>query len=315
MLRLIRYILEGNALEALGILLLVLLVRWVFSLLTESTSSHVPHATSDTLLGAHAPEAPTLAPPEVTEAPSSPVPMLLGLGLLLVVMVMGGILLISQSGSGSLHIVANTDNPERDINLRVDNEPVAPALHDGQHLVYPIPTGPHEIYLRVSSVGVSRNFRADIQRGDAFMLSVHPDLCAVQIDMSTLTYGRSPSSTPTRMDGIHVRTLPVVARFTDTASPLRIPTDAFLSFNALPEKLPLRGTASILTPLPCTQAQDDRSTWTAVRELHVGLNDAAQRVGYTEEDPTRGEVSAMNDAQLLQLHERQGAALARETPP
>ncbi|RKH74087.1 hypothetical protein D7X96_00560 [Corallococcus interemptor] len=315
MLKLIRYILEGNALEALGILLLVLLVRWVFSLLTESNSSHLPHATSDTLLGAHAPEAPTLAPPEVAEAPSSPVPMLLGLGLLLAVLVMGGILLIGQGGSGSLHIVTHTEDPDRDINLRVDNEPVAPVLHDGQHLVYPIPTGPHEIYLRVSSVGVSRNFRADIQRGDALMLSVHPDMCAVQIDMSTLTYGRPPSSSPTRMDGVHVRTLPVVTRFTNTASPLRIPADAFLSFNELPEQLPPQGTASILTPLPCAQAQDDRSTWTAVRELHVGLKDAAQRVGYTEEDPTRGEVSAMDDSHLLDLHQRQGAALARETPP
>ncbi|NOK18391.1 hypothetical protein [Corallococcus carmarthensis] len=314
MVRLIRFIIDGHALEALGILLAVLFVRWVISILSAPTTSHLPQATSDTLLGAHAPEAPALTP-EPTEAPSSPVSMTLALGLLAAVLVLGGILIINRDSGGRLHVVASGMHPDREIDLRVDDVPVEPVLRVGQHLAYPIPSGPHEVHLLDPGVGVSRDFRIDVQEGDALMLSVHPDLCAVQIDMSTLTYGRPTRSTPTLMGGVDVRTLPVVTRFTDTASPLRIPEDGFLSFNELPEKLPQGRTASILTPLPCSLAQDDRSSWTAVRTLFPGLDDAAKRVGYTDADPTRREVTAMDNAQLLELHQRQGAALARETPP
>ncbi|RKH60883.1 hypothetical protein [Corallococcus aberystwythensis] len=304
MVRFIRFIVDGNGLEALGILLLVLLVRWVFSLIIAPKTPD-----SDTLLGGNAPPPPALTP-ELAETSSSPVPMLLGIGILVVVV--GSILIINFDSGGRLHVIASGKAPGREFDLRVDTNPVEPVLLVGQHHAYPISSGPHEVHLFDPGIGISRFFRVDIQEGDAFMLSVHSDTCAVQIDMSPLTYGR-----PTRRQrsGIDVRTLPVVARFTDTKSPLRIPEDAALSFNELPEKLPQGGTASILLPLPCAQAQDDRSSWAAVRTIFPGLDDAARRVGYTDEDPTRDEVSTMDNAQLLELHERQGAALARETPP
>ncbi|NOK35575.1 hypothetical protein D7W79_05650 [Corallococcus exercitus] len=315
MVRLIRFIIDGNALEALGVLVVVLLVRWGLSLIF---APKLP--TADTLLGGNTPPPPPLTP-EPDRTPSSLFSLKLALGLLAAVLAVGGVLFINRDSGGLLHVVVSDKAPGQEFDLRVDDAPVEPVLRIGQHLAYPVPSGRHEIYLRDPGIGVTRIFRVDIQEGDAFMLSVHPDTCAVQIDMSPLTYGRPTRSTPTQLTGIVVRTLPVMTRFMDTASPLRIPGNAALSFNELPETWVQGQTASILTPLPCSLAQDDRSTWTAVRTLFPGLDDAAQRVGYTEEDPTRSEVAAMDDSQLRNLFELQKSApppapaQARETPP
>ncbi|AFE04951.1 hypothetical protein COCOR_02972 [Corallococcus coralloides DSM 2259] len=301
MLRLIRYILNGNALEVLAILVVVLLVWWVFSLITAPNTGPTP--------------------PEPADPSGSPGYAKVALGLLAAALVLWGLFAISNSDGppapegGLLHVVAMGPQPDRDIVLRVDDQPVAPVLLVDHHLAFPVPSGRHAVFLKDSAVDSSRDFEVDIREGDAFMLSVHPDLCPVQIDMSALTYGQPSRSTRTPLDGVVIRTLPVVGVFTRTELPMRLPPGAVLSFNELPDALSPGLSASILIPLPCSMAQDDRTLWAEVRKRFPGLDDAARRVGYTEADPTRREVAAMDEERVFELFKQQGAALARETPP
>ncbi|WP_375758271.1 hypothetical protein [Corallococcus exercitus] len=303
MLRLIRPITEGYALEALGILLAVLFVRWVFSVLSAPAAGH--------------------APPEPNDPAGSPGYAKVALGLLAAVLVLWGVLsALSNSDDsdgrpegGLLHVVATGQQPDRDVVLRVDDQPVAPVLHVDHHLAFPVPSGRHAVFLKDSAVEGSRDFEVDIREGDALMLSVHPDLCTVQIGMSALTYGRPSRSTPTPLDGVVIRTLPVVGVFTRTELPMPLSSGDFLSFNELPDALSPGLKARILIPLPCSMTQDDRTIWAEVRKRFPGLDDAARRVGYTDADPTRREVAFMDEERVFELFKQQGAAQARETPP
>ncbi|RKG71390.1 hypothetical protein D7V80_01995 [Corallococcus sp. CA054B] len=299
MLRLIRYIINGNALEVLAILVVVLLVWWVFSLITAPTTGPTPR--------------------EPDDPSGSPGYAKVALGLFAAVLVLWGLSSISYSDDppkgGRLHVVATGPQPDRDIVLRVDEQPVTPVLHADHHLAFPVPTGRHAVFLKDSTVDGSRDFEVEIREGDDLMLSVHPDLCPVQIDMSALTYGQPARSTRTPLDGVVIRTLPVVGVFTRTELPMPLPPGAVLSFNELPDALSPGLSASILIPLPCSMAQDDRALWAEARKRFPGLDDAARRVGYTEADPTRREVAAMDEERVFELFKQQGAALARETPP
>ncbi|MBN9686338.1 MULTISPECIES: hypothetical protein [unclassified Corallococcus] len=236
MLKLIRHILNGNALTALAILVVVLLVWWVFSLVTASTTGH--------------------APPEPADPSGSPGYAKVALGLLAAALEMWGLFALSNSDGppapkgGLLHVVATGQQPDRDIVLRVDDQPVAPVLHVDHHLAFPVPSGRHAVFLKDSAVDGSRDFEVDIREGDALMLSVHPDLCTVQIDMSALTYGRPSRSTPTPLEGVVIRPLPVVGVFTRTERPMPLPPGAVLSFNELPDALSPGLSASILLPSP-----------------------------------------------------------------
>ncbi|NNB95136.1 hypothetical protein HI113_14650 [Corallococcus exiguus] len=299
MIRLIRPIIDGNALEALAIFVVVFVVWWVFSLLTAPKTGHA----------------------EPDDPSGSPGYAKVALGLLAAALVLWGLFALRDSDGppgpkgGLLHVVATGPQPDRDIVLRVDDQPVAPVLHADHHLAFPVPSGRHAVFLKDSSVDSSRDFEVDIREGEALVLSVHPDLCPVQIDMSALTYGRPARSTRTPLDGVVIRTLPVVEVFTRTESPIWLPRGAVLSFNELPDSLSPGSSASILIPLPCSMAQDDRTLWAEARKRFPGLDDAARRVGYTEADPTRREVAAMDEERVFELFKQQGAALARETPP
>ncbi|RKH41121.1 hypothetical protein [Corallococcus sicarius] len=319
MLRLLKLILQGRLLEALCMVAIAALIWWLIAWWEErkeedEDSTPTPRgpteSTNDTLLGAFQPGT---APRSQAELP----PPRQGLALLgkwkaaLVLLAAGPLLalgvalVVSNDDGGQLHVVAVSTRPLKDVRLSMDGVWVEPTVHIGQHLVFPVPSGHHEVVLKDLAMEQPQRFVLDIREGDSLLLSMHPEMCAVQIDMSSLTYGRPTRSTPTVMGGVDVRTLPVVARYIDPTVPVDIPRDAWLSFQELPNELEPGQMASLLTPLPCSLAQDDRSTWAAVRTLHSGLNDAAQRVGYTEEDPTRQEVQGMDNGQLLDLFQRQ----------
>ena len=319
MLRLLKYILQGRWLEALCMVALAALIWWFVAWWEErreedEDSTPTPRgpteSTNDTLLGAFQPGT---APRSQAELP----PPRQGLALLgkwkaaLVLLAaapllaLGVALVIDNDDGGQLHVVAVSTQPLKDVRLWMDGAWVEPTGHAGQHLVFPVSSGQHYAVLKDLAMEEPQRFMLDIRDGDALLLSMHPEMCAVQIDMSTLTYGRPTRSTPTVVGGVDVRTLPVVARYIDPKVPVDIPRDTWLSFQELPDALEPGRTASLLTPLPCSLARDDRGAWAAVRTLHSGLNDAAQRVGYTEEDPTRQEVQGMDNGQLLELAQRQ----------
>ncbi|MGE6763308.1 hypothetical protein ACQKGO_35190 [Corallococcus interemptor] len=319
MIRLIRYIANGHGLEALGWLLAGLIIRWVLIALIEAKQAKPTH---DTLLGANSQALPP--EPSVQEPPLPPPSRglsalgnpwlavgLIAAGPVLFLLVQG--LNPKETRVGELHVLASGSHPASEVELRVDGTPLAAARRSGPHLTFQVPEGQHEVRIVDTALGGEKELQLDLQPGETLFVPAHPDQCAVEVDMATLTYGQPARSTSTRMNGITVRALPVVYRHSRMkAMPL---PDGVLSFNELPDEPPHRGPASVLLPLPCDFTGDDRIAWRELRKRFPGLEDSARRAGYTEEDPTRGEVSAMNDAQLLELHQRQGAALARETPP
>ncbi|RKH12979.1 hypothetical protein D7V97_06835 [Corallococcus sp. CA053C] len=313
MVKLLKLIHHGNWPLALGLLALGIFISWLVSSAEERSkdenSTPTPRgptkSANDTLLGAFQHTPAELPPPKQGLAALGKWKSALVLLAAAPMLALGVALAMHRGDGGHLHVVAVSANPEQDVRLWVDQARAVPTLHVSQHLAFPVSSGRHVVELRDAAMDESQRFIIDIREGDALLLSVHPDLCAVQIDMSTLTYGRPTRSTPTVMGGVDVRTLPVVARFIDPAVPVDIPQDTYLSFQEMPDALEPGRTASLLTPLPCSLARDDRSIWVAARQLFPGLDDAAQRVGYTEEDPTRSEVTAMDNGQLLDLFQRQ----------
>ncbi|RKH67882.1 hypothetical protein [Corallococcus llansteffanensis] len=313
MFKLLKLIHQGNWPLVLGLLALGIFISWLVSSSEERAkhedSTPTPRgpteSANDTLLGAFQQDPAELPPPTQGLAALGKWKAALVLLAAGPMLALGVAMVIHRDDGGQLHVVAVSSNPEQDVWLWVDQARAVPTLHVSQHLAFPVSSGRHVVALRDAAMNESQRFIIDIRAGDNLLLSVHPDLCAVQIDMSTLTYGRPTRSTPTLMGGVDVRTLPVEARFIDPTVPVDIPRDTWLSFQEMPDALEPGRTAGLLTPLPCSLAQDDRSTWAAVRKLHPGINDAALRVGYTEEDPTRREVTAMDNGQLLELFQRQ----------
>ncbi|NOJ95803.1 hypothetical protein D7W82_15830 [Corallococcus sp. CA049B] len=95
------------------------------------------------------------------------------------------------------------------------------------------------------------------------------------------------------VDYEQVEPLHRVDRLTETLTPVRIPPNAFLDVAELPGTRPEGPSPSLLTPIPCPQAQDDPSAWDAVRTSIPIIQVWAWRAGYTDAQP----------------------AQARETPP
>ncbi|MBN8227602.1 hypothetical protein JYK02_08795 [Corallococcus macrosporus] len=316
MLRFFRHVANGHGLEALAWILVGLLIRWVLVSLIESRESK---PTQDTRLGAQTPEPHAPEPP--LPSPSRGISALINPWLVGGLIVAGPLLFLVAQGlngqeekSGRIHVVASGSNPAGEVELRVDGMPVPAALQSGPHLTFPVPEGKHDLRIVDAALGDEHELQVELRPEEPLLVLAHPDQCAVKVDMATLTYGQPARSMPTRMEGVTVRALPVAGRMTHMkVAPLS--GDVALRFNELPEALPPGGTATVLLSLPCQFVGDDRTAWRELRTRFPGLEESARRVGYTEEDPTPGEVSAMNDAQLLELFERQGAAQARETPP
>lgn len=261
---------EGVYVEAAGAFLVVAFAgKWAYRRLTRTE----PPPTSDTLLGTH--EAP---PPPVSEdLPKTEWITKRELGILAAVALVGGILYLTRDKGGFIHVVGGK------VRVSVDFKDPEPLHQVGRHFTFPIPSGPHRVGVWDAEVGgSSRYFQVDVHEGEAFMLSAGPDPCIVQVDMGTLKYGQ-----PLRPDS-----LPVQARFLKPWTPVLIPPNAFLGVAELPDIRPEGASPSLLTPIPCTQAQDDRSAWAAVRASLPVVQEWAQRAGYSDTDPTRGEAQA-----------------------
>ncbi|WP_426750253.1 hypothetical protein [Myxococcus sp. Y35] len=119
------------------------------------------------------------------------------------------------------------------------------------------------------------------------MLSPSPTLCIVQVDMATLKYGQ-----PSMPNGDVVRATPVLERFTETSTPVRIPPNAFLDVEELPDTRPKGPSPSLLTLIPCAQAQDNTRAWVAVRTSDPIVDAWARRAGYAAEASPLGEAQA-----------------------
>lgn len=261
----------GNPVGAGVFATVALAGRWAYFRLTQG-----PPPTSDTLLGAY--EAPP--PPPAEESLKTQWITKRELGILVAVAVVGGALYLTRDKGGFIHVVGSN------LLVSVDDEQVEPLHRVDRHLTYRIPSGAHRVGLYDPAVGGSgRRLQVEVREGEAFMLSTSPDLCIVQVDMATLKY-----SQPLRKDAV---ALPVLARFTETLTPVRIPPNAFLDVAELPGTRPEGPSPSLLTPIPCPQAQDDPSAWDAVRTSIPIIQVWAWRAGYTDAQP----------------------AQARETPP
>ncbi|RKH74089.1 hypothetical protein D7X96_00570 [Corallococcus interemptor] len=162
---------EGVYVEAAGVFLVVALAgKWAYSRLTRTE----PPPTSDTLLGAY--EAPP--PPPAEEVLKTEWITKRELGILAAVAVVGGILFLNRDKGGFIHVMGGR------VRLSVDFKDLEPIHQVGRHFTYSIPSGSHRVGLWDAEIGGnSRYLQVDVRDDEAFMLSVNPDLCIVQVDM------------------------------------------------------------------------------------------------------------------------------------
>ncbi|SEU34430.1 hypothetical protein SAMN05443572_11053 [Myxococcus fulvus] len=154
---------------------------------------------------------------------------------------------IGYFGSGTVHLLTVGNDA---VELVVDDVTLEPKSHVEDHLVFDVSRGQHKVKLTDVHSGTVTHYTLEMPHGFAkVLLPTREDQCFLRFDMKNAAYGRPDDLL--KNEGPRVE-----ERYETRSEPIKLPTQTYLTFKELPERVKASDQVFLLRDTPCDFASE-----------------------------------------------------------